>query len=290
MRHTKLFSISTTEELAKHLKVSPGEMNHMMSRLSRQYYKRRRPKADGTKRVLFVPSEKLKLLQRKIYDHILSKVPVLPCAKGGVPGNSPIESAAIHTNKAVVFKMDIAQCFPSIKPERVLAIFQSLGFGPEAAGLLTKLTTWQNELPQGVPTSNALTNLALARVDWRITVVAEQFGFAYSRWVDDITLSGPRRLLKFRSMLERIVGSEGFQLKAEKTKTEFAEQRQTVTNFVVNRKVNLTREKRAAIKREVKMARSQCGDLSPSTAGKMFWLRTVNPAVGGRLVKAVLGR
>jgi RNA-directed DNA polymerase len=290
MRHPKLFSISTTEELAKHLKVSPGEIDHMMSRLSRQYHKRRRPKADGSKRVLFVPSEKLKLLQRKIYNHILSKVPMLPCAKGGVPGNSPIGSAAIHTNKAVVFKMDIAQCFPSIKPATVLAIFQSLGFGPEAAGLLTKLTTWQHELPQGVPTSNALTNLALARVDWRITVVADKFGFAYSRWVDDMTLSGSKRLLKFRSMFERIVESEGFQLKAEKTKTELAEQRQTVTNFVVNRKVNLTREKRASIKKEVKMARSQNGDLSPSTAGKMFWLRTVNPAVGGRLVKAVLGR
>src|SRR5271169_5689891 len=40
----------------------------------------------------------------------------------------------------------------------------------------------------------------------------------YSRWVDDITLSGSKRLLKFRSMFERIVESEGFQLKAEKTK------------------------------------------------------------------------
>ena len=63
-------------------------------------------------------------------------------------------------------------------------------------------------------------------------------------------------------MFERIVESEGFQLKAEKTKTEFAEERQTVTNFVVNRKVNLTREKRAAIKKEVKIARSQGGDLA----------------------------
>lgn len=54
--------------------------------------------------------------------------------------------------------------------------------------------------------------------------------------------------------------------------------------------MNLIREERAAIKKEVKMAHTQGGDLSPSTAGKMFWLRTVNPGVGGRLVKAVLGR
>lgn len=160
MRAPKLFAISTTAELATHLKVSVGELNHLVSRLDKQYFRRPRKKRDGTSRILFVPSEKLKLLQRKIYDHILCKVPLLPCAKGGVQGSSPIDNAALHINKAVVFKMDIAQCFPSIKPARVLAIFQSLGFGPEAAGLLTKLTTWRNELPQGVPTSNALTNLA----------------------------------------------------------------------------------------------------------------------------------
>jgi RNA-directed DNA polymerase len=288
MHAAKFFAISTTKELAAYLKVSPGEINHVVSRLDREYRARSRRKPDGTKRILFVPSERLKLLQRKIYDHILVKIPLLPCAKGGVPGNSPIENAAIHTNKAVVFKMDIAQCYPSIKPVRVLAIFQALGFGYEAAGLLTRLTTFKNELPQGVPTSNALTNLALARVDWRITSVAEQFGFDYSRWVDDITLSGRSRLLKFQSMFKRIVESEGFQVKAEKTKTELANERQTVTNFVVNTKVNLSKEKRSAIKKAVKEAHGQGSDLSPSIAGKMFWLRTVNPAVGGRLVRAVL--
>ena len=288
MRPPKLFSISTTAEVATLLSVSAGEINHLVSRLDKQYFKRPRKKRDGTNRVLFVPSEKLKLLQRKIYDHVLSKVPLLPCAKGGVSGSSPIDNAAMHTNKAVVFKMDIAQCFPSIKPARVLAIFQAIGFGPEAAGLLTKLTTWKNELPQGVPTSNALTNLALARIDWRITCACEQHGFTYSRWVDDLTITGSPRLLQFRGMLQRIVQDEGFQLKTEKTKTEFANQRQTVTNFVVNKKVNLPRERRAAIKKEVKIARGQGGDLSPSTAGKMYWLRAVNPEVGSRLVKGVL--
>jgi len=290
MRHRKMFAISTTAELARHLNVTPGEINHLVSRLNRQYRRRSRAKPDGTRRVLFVPSDKLKLLQRKIYDHILSKVPLLPCVKGGVSGSSPIRNAAMHTNKAVVFKLDIAQCFPSIRPTRVLAIFQSLGFGPEAAGLLTKLTTWQNELPQGVPTSNALTNLALVRVDWRITCVVERYGFTYSRWVDDLTFSGPKRILKFRSLFARIVETEGFQLKHEKTKTQLADERQTVTNFVVNTKVNLSREKRAAIKKEVTTAHGQGGDLSPSTAGKMFWLRTVNPNVGGRLVSRVVGR
>jgi RNA-directed DNA polymerase len=288
MPSRKLFVISNTAQVATLLKVSPSEINHILSRLDRQYLRRSRRKPDGTKRTLFVPSDQLKLLQRKIYDHILSKVPLLPCVMGGVKGKSPIENAALHTNKPVVFKMDIAQCFPSIGPRRVHGIFQALGFGPEATGLLTKLTTWLNELPQGVPTSNALANLALLRVDLRITKLKEQYGFDYSRWVDDLTFSGPERILKFRGLLQRIVESEGFVVKPDKTKTEFAKDRQTVTNFVVNTKVNLPKEKRAAIRKEVAMAYIAGQGLSPSTAGKMYWLRAVNPETGTRLVKRVL--
>jgi RNA-directed DNA polymerase len=283
----KLFTVSNTAQVASLLETPPGKINHLLSRLDKQYHPRSRKKRDGTERTLFVPSEALKQLQRKIYDQILSKVPLLPCVLGGVRGKSPFENAAIHTNQPVLFKMDIAQCFPSIGPRRVLAIFQSIGFGPEAAGLLTKITTWQNQLPQGAPTSSTLANLALLRVDLRITQLTEQQGFRYSRWVDDLTFSGSKRLLKFRRLFQKILEEEGFKVKPDKTQTEYAKDRQTVTNFVVNSKVNLSREARSAIKKEVVTASLSGQALSPSTAGKMFWLRSVNPEVGGRLVKRV---
>jgi RNA-directed DNA polymerase len=283
--NNKLFAISDTADVARHLKVSPGEINHLVSNLGRHYLRRSRKKLDGSKRILLIPSDPLKLLQRKIYDHILSEVPLLPCVFGGVKGKSPIGNAAVHTGKSIVFKVDIAQCFPSISARRVAAIFEGLGFGREASGLLTKITTWENQLPQGVPTSNALANLALARVDWRITRLKEQHSFEYSRWVDDLTFSGSLRLLQVRQLLIRIIESEGFTVKAEKTKTEYESERQTVTNFVVNSKVNLPKEKISAIKKEVMIARHSGSSLSPSLSGKMYWLRSVNGHIGGPLVK-----
>jgi RNA-directed DNA polymerase len=283
------FSASNTAEVSALLQVKPGEINYLVSRLDRQYAHRSRKKPDGTRRVLLVPSERLKRLQRRIYDHILIKVLLLPCVYA-VKGKSPKENAAVHTGKAVIFKMDLAQCFPSINPQRVRAIFQELGFGPEATGLLTKLTTWENELPQGVPTSSALANLALSRVDMRITKLKDEYGFDYSRWVDDLTFSGGVRLLKFRRLLQKIIEAEGFRVKAEKTETELAKDRQTVTNFVVNTKVNLPREKRSAIKKEVIDAHAAGAELSASLAGKMYWLRSVNPEAGRRLVSRVTGK
>ena len=69
-----LFSASSTEDVAKLLHVSPGDINHLISRLSKQYVERTRRKPDGTKRKLLVPSEALKLFQRKIAANILNKV------------------------------------------------------------------------------------------------------------------------------------------------------------------------------------------------------------------------
>jgi RNA-directed DNA polymerase len=285
----RLFSASNTAEVSALLQVKSTEINYLVSRLGRQYARRSRKKPDGTKRVLLVPSERLKRLQRKVYDHILIKVPLQPCVYA-VKGKSPKENAAVHTGKTVIFKMDLAQCFPSIKPQMVRDIFQGLGFGPEATGLLTKLTTWENELPQGVPTSSALANLALRRVDMRITKLKDEYGFDYSRWVDDLTFSGGARLLKFRGLLKKIIETEGFRVKAEKTETELAKDRQTVLNFVVNTKVNLPKEKRSAIKKEVMDAHGAGAELSASLAGKMYWLRSVNPEAGGRLVSRVAGK
>ena len=130
MPSSRLFAISTTAEVAELLKVSPGEVNHLPSRLDRQYFRRPRRKPDGTKRVLFVPSDPLKLLQRKVYDHILSKVPLLACVLGGVKGRSPIENAAMHTNSPCCSRWTSRSAFRALAREESVAIFQSLGFGP----------------------------------------------------------------------------------------------------------------------------------------------------------------
>src|SRR5262249_8854793 len=231
-----------------------------------------------------VPSESLKLLQRKINDVILSRAPLLPCVYGGVRGKSVIQNATLHVGQPVVFTLDIEQCFPSIVPWMVRAIFQALGFGQEAAGLLTKLTTWEGQLPQGAPTSTPLANLVLMRVDWRIMKLQKIHGFRYSRWVDDLTFSGNNRLLKLRKLLQRIIEDEGFRAKPVKIKTMLSDERQTVTNLVVNTRVNLPREKRAETKKEITCELSVGKKLSPSAAGRMYWFRAVNPCAGGNLV------
>jgi RNA-directed DNA polymerase len=285
-----LFSGSSTEDVAKLLHVSPGDINHLLSRLSKQYVERTRRKADGSKRKLLVPSESLKLIQRKIAANILNRVPLLPCVYGGVRGKSVTHNAKVHVGQDVVFTMDIEQCFPSIGPVMVRSIFQELGFGPDACGLLTKLTTWQGQLPQGVPTSTVLANLVLMRIDRRILGLKKIHGFNYTRWVDDLTFSGGMRLLKIRHLLRRIVEDEGFKVNPEKIRTMLAKDRQVVTKLVVNTQVNLPREQRKEIRAAVKTHLATGDGLPAQVEGRMHWLRAVNPGVGEKLNEKVLAQ
>jgi hypothetical protein len=67
----------------------------------------------------------------------------------------------------------------------------------------------------------------------------------------------------------------------------FAHEPQIVTNLVVNKKVNLRRENRAAIKKEVIQAVVAGQGFAPKLAGKVFWYRSVNPSAGARLLARV---
>ena len=104
---------------------------------------------------------------------------------------------------------------------------------------------------QGNPSSPLIANLALAKLDRRQMGVAKKHRFTYTRYVDDLASSGGQRLRKVRRLQERIVESEGFSIKPLKEgqqKIMHRERdRQQLTGLVLNKKINLPREKRKEI-------------------------------------------
>jgi len=77
-------------------------------------------------------------------------------------------------------------------------------------------------LPQGVPTSSGIANLAMTRVDVRLNTLANKWDFDYTRFVDDLAISGSRRLLSFRNLVRRIAEDEGFMINPNKIRTMHA--------------------------------------------------------------------
>ncbi|MBL8057918.1 MAG: RNA-directed DNA polymerase [Anaerolineales bacterium] len=232
------------------------------------------PKRRGGVRVIDAPTEKLKDLQRRVLRRLLAPLAPHAAATGFRRGHSIVDNARPHTGQAVVINLDLADFFPSIAAARVDALFRAVGWNAEAARILTAICTLDGALPQGAPTSPALSNLVCRRLDARLAALARSQGGAYTRYADDLTFSFPafgrnRRLRRHagrptpgrrpapswvtpRSLLgwvRAILEAEGFRIQFKKqVRVQRPHQRQTATGLVVNQAVNLPRATRRLIR------------------------------------------
>jgi len=101
-------------------------------------------------------------------------------------------------------------------------------------------------LPQGAPTSPALTNVLCRRLDARLQGAAARLGFRYTRYADDLTFSGDESVRKLAAKLlwrvRQIVVDEGFTPHPDKQHVMRSHVRQSVTGIVVNEKPTVDRD------------------------------------------------
>jgi RNA-directed DNA polymerase len=216
-------------------------------------------------RLIEAPKSTLKQVQVKILRELLDKIPVHPSAHGFTGGRSILTNARHHVGHEVLLKFDLTNFYTTVSFARVVAIFRSLGYSREAAIWLGLLTTsavpgnlgfqeqgpyaigpyLRRHLPQGAPTSPVLANLSAFGVDVRLSGLAKSFGACYTRYADDIAISGPRELAYgLRSLIplvQQIVAQERFLINKSKRQVLRSHQRQTVTGVIVNAKVNISR-------------------------------------------------
>lgn len=222
------------------------------------------PKKAGGHRLISAPMPRLKRAQYWILDNILAKVPVHDAAHGFVPGRSIVTNASAHIGRDVVVNLDLKDFFPTLSWRRIKGKFQGLGYSEPLATLLALICTEPDideieldgerlfvrkgprRLPQGAPTSPALTNLICLRLDKRLSGLAATLGFTYTRYADDLTFSASGdaagktgTLLK---AVDDIVKAEGFIIHPDKTRIMRSHRRQEVTGLVVNDRVSVPRD------------------------------------------------
>lgn len=210
----------------------------------RRHYVRR---GDGKRRRIFAPSEQLKKIQKLINRKILQRVYLPDSVHGSRKKRSILTNAKQRIGKEILIHLDIKDFFPSIHYSGVQQLFRSLGYSLDASTMLTKLTTLNYLLPQGAPTSPTIANIILTDMDRRFERLCVKYGFVYTRYVDDITVSGNHHVKKFLGLFCKIIKQTGMRVNYEKMKLEDREKRQEVTGVVVNKKPNIAKEKRRKI-------------------------------------------
>lgn len=204
-------------------------------------------KTGGGYRTIEAPKSYLKMIQRWVYDYVLSRVELPEYITGFVRGKDIFENANIHLKikKKNLMVVDIKDFFPSISKRRVFQIFRQLGFPVRVSYRLTGLCTLRGRLPQGAPTSPMLANIAFLPVDIRLEELARVWGCEYSRYADDIAFSG-EGLFSREDMdaVGKIIRDEGFEINERKSRIIGSGGRQLLAGLVVNEVGKPMRKKR----------------------------------------------
>jgi len=216
------------------------------------------PKKTGGKRLISTPMPRLKSAQYWILQNILDKVLLNDAAHGFVKKKSIVTNALPHIKADVVINIDLKDFFPSISYLRVKGLFQSFGYSEQIATILGLMCTEpecdeieldsetyyaassERFLPQGAPTSPAITNIICRKLDARLKGIASKLNFNYTRYADDLTFSatgeattGIKTLVGF---VKKIIKEENLTIHPDKFRVLRKGARKEVTGIIVNDK------------------------------------------------------
>lgn len=191
-----------------------------------------RPKKKGGVRVITPPCKELRAIQYRIKEYVDQKVRWPRHLHGGIEGRSIITNAASHTGQTVVANFDIEGFFPATSEGRVARLLQDGGMTSEAAELTAALCCFEGRLPQGAPTSTCLANLAFTPIDDELLRIIRRRRFTYTRFVDDLTISGGEELKSFKGTVKQEIRSGGYNTSLDVLLGRH--QPQVVTGIVVN--------------------------------------------------------
>lgn len=209
-------------------------------------------KKSGGVRILHVPDDELKVIQRRILRQILMKFSPSEYASAYVRRRTLVQNAAPHAGKRHLLKLDIADFFGSIRFEQIhRSVFHS-GYFPKQIGvMLTKLCCFRGALPQGAPTSPAISNLVMKQFDRNMGRWCASRGIAYTRYCDDMAFSGKRPLYPVYEKAKAMLEEMGFTLNEQKTRFVPNAGRQSVTGLTVNEKISVSREYKRRLRQEI---------------------------------------
>jgi hypothetical protein len=242
----------TVSGLALSLGVSSELLRWLrFDRRTRHYRHFTIPKKGGGQRRIESPRLFLKVVQRFILHYLLTDqtphnaVYSFVASTESSHRRNAVSNAQRHVGRSYLAKIDIADFFGSLRHEHVLKVFEENRLiDRECARLLALLCTIPDErelrayLPQGAPTSPMISNLSLQRFDEEMATACDDLGLTYTRYADDIAISGDnRRNVRLAALLaRRKLGESPLQLTIHPRKSRFvtAGEQQRVTGVVVN--------------------------------------------------------
>lgn len=248
-RHPFLYD---TYQLADFLLLRRAKLFQMVRHVDRYYTERALPKRNGGVRVIAAPYGELKMVQWRILHFVIRFFPVSPYATAYKEGCGLRSNAAPHRGKRYLLKLDLEDFFGSIPFQKVYqAAFGQERFPKQIGVMLTTLCCRNDVLPQGAPTSPALSNLVLRWFDDTIGEWCRKRGVSYTRYSDDLTFSADRPLYDVYQKVTALLEQRGFVVNEKKTRFITNASRMEVTGLTVNNGVGVSAAYKRKLRQEV---------------------------------------
>ncbi len=267
LKQNNLPIFNSIEDLSKAMNLSVGKLRFLAfdrkTSETDHYIHFNLPKKTGGFRKISAPKPELKSAQIWILENILNKTEVHEAAHGFLLGKNIVTNAQKHVGAKIVINFDLENFFPSITYKRVKGVFASFGYSEAVATVFALICTAHETeeieidgktyfvglgdrfLPQGSPASPAISNIISRRFDKSLTKIAENHGFRYTRYADDLTFStesADAEITKLMSQIRFVSEKQGFKVNENKTRILRRGRQQEVTGIVVNDKISIDRK------------------------------------------------
>jgi RNA-directed DNA polymerase len=205
-----------------------------------------RPKRTGGTRWLSAPEPVLMDVHRVILRRALKNLPLHPFSYAYRERRTIHQCAKQHLGARWMLKFDLHDFFGQVEERDVFRVFEECGYSPlvslELARICTRapisssrsntgrygpIPTYDvnvsGRLPQGAPTSGALSNAVATPLDHDLHAFATGAGFVYSRYSDDIVMSTSHDFNRTQAIpmireVTRLVAAHRFRLHRKKTR------------------------------------------------------------------------
>jgi RNA-directed DNA polymerase len=286
------------EQVAKGVGISVGDAAKIIRTGPSRYRLFIIKKRDGGDRLIAQPSRELKYVQRVLGSLVLAGLPISDSAMAYRKGISIRLNALKHVGAKAILKLDFQDFFNSIEPDDLLRRLDStLAMSNEE--LVRKSFFWWKAhrlcLAVGSPTSPLISNVVLYDFDEHVAKLANDSAVTYTRYADDITLSGddPDRLHFIEASIAtwlRNSASPRLHLNQQKRGLYLRGMKQMVTGLVLtpNGQISLGRDRKRRLSAGVNNIRKGKKNDQKHVAKVQGWLafaNSVEPSFVQRLEK-----
>lgn len=202
------FVLPLTTEVAEHILRTESLAPHL------GYRRFTKTKKTGGQREILEPDTRLKEIQRQLIALYLNDEAPHSAATAYRHQRSIADHVWTHAGAEIIITADIRDFFPTTKSWRIERYWQT-HTDDRLARLYTLLTTYRDSLPQGAPTSPALSNLVNVELDTRLGQLVEPSLGKYTRYCDDMVFSWPRAAVpptNFENTVRAITQEFGYTL------------------------------------------------------------------------------